>query len=185
MSISAHPARFSGAAILAAGATALFAAVPASAQVDASAAVNVLVECAKIDDPTARLACYDNNITRVGGAVRSTVPGQVRAQGRGAPIETTGPAGFGFESVRTPQRFNPRVGQLEQITSKITAVSSREPGIYLVTLENGAQWVFAEGIDSGARPPQRGDNVEIERGALGSFLMQIDRAQPIPVRRVR
>ena len=185
MSISAHPVRSSGATILAAAAASLFAAVPAAAQVDQTAAVNVLVECAKIDDPTARLACYDNNISRVGGAARATVPGQVRAQGRGAPIETTGPQGFGFEDIRTPQRFEPRAGQLEEISSRITAVSPREPGIYLVTLEDGAQWVFAEGIDSGARPPRRGDTVEIERASLGSFLMQIGQARPIPVRRVR
>ena len=185
MSISAHPAKLTGATILAAGAAVLVSAAPAAAQVDASAAVNVLVECAKIDDPTARLACYDNNISRVGGTARATIPGQVRAQGRGAPIETTGPQGFGFEDIRTPQRFNPRVGQLEEITSRITAVSPREPGIYLVTLENNAQWVFAEGIDSGARPPRRGDSVEIERASLGSFLMRIGEARPIPVRRVR
>src|SRR5688572_19179939 len=61
---------------------------PAMAQGDRTAVLNILVECAKIDDPTARLACYDNNMTRAGATARTTVPGQtVRGvAGGAAPI---------------------------------------------------------------------------------------------------
>ena len=41
-------------------------ATPALAQAERGAVVDILIECAKIDDPTARLACYDNNMSRVG-----------------------------------------------------------------------------------------------------------------------
>jgi len=54
-----------------------------------------------------------------------------------------------------------------------------------VTLEDGAQWVFAEGVTSQFRLPRRGDTVEIERGSLGSFLMRVDGQSPVPVRRLR
>lgn len=175
--------------ILGAGALALgLSAMPASAQADRGAVVDILVECAKIDDPTARLACYDNNMTRVGATPRATVPGQVRGVvGGGAPIETQGPQGFGYEDVRAsdPARFQPRAGQLQEIHPRVRSISPREPGIYLVTLEDGAQWLFAESVSSQFRLPRRGDEIEIERGALGSFLMRVDGQSPVPVRRIR
>jgi len=159
----------------------------AFAQADNSAVLSILVECAKIDDPTARLACYDNNMSRVGATPRATVPGQVRASGGAAPVETQGPQGFGYEDVRAsdPARFQPPAGQVSEIHPRVTAVAPREPGIYLVTLEDGAQWLFAEGVGSQFRLPRRGDTVEIERASLGSFLMRIDKQPPVPVRRVR
>ena len=52
-------------------------------------------ECAKIDDPTARLACYDNNI-RAGGANPRAIPGQMpRPNGGGAVASPNAPSGFG------------------------------------------------------------------------------------------
>jgi hypothetical protein len=164
-------------------------ATPASAQADHTAVLDILVECAKIDDPTARLACYDNNMTRAGAVARTTVPGQtVRGVvGGAAPIETQGPQGFGYEDVRAadPARFQPRPGQLQEIHPRVASVSPREPGIYLVTLDDGAQWLFAEGVSSQFRLPRRGDEIEIERGSLGSFLMRIDGQSPVSVRRIR
>jgi len=159
----------------------------AFAQADNSAVLSILVECAKIDDPTARLACYDNNMSRVGATPRATVPGQARASGGAAPVETQGPQGFGYEDVRAsdPARFQPPAGQVSEIHPRVTAIAPREPGIYLVTLEDGAQWLFAEGVGSQFRLPRRGDTVEIERASLGSFLMRIDKQPPVPVRRVR
>ncbi len=176
------------ATILAAGAaTVALATGPAQAQADRGAVLNILVECAKIDDPTARLACYDNNIKNAGGVVRSTVPGRTVALGGTAPLtDSRGASGFGGETVRTgPDRFRAPAGQLDSIRPKITAVQPREPGIYLVMLEDGAQWQFAEGVSQTFRVPRIGSIVEIERGSLGSFLMRIDGQEPIPVRRLR
>jgi hypothetical protein len=164
-------------------------ATPALAQADRTAVLDILVECAKIDDPTARLACYDNNMTRAGAAARATVPGQTARGivGGAAPIETQGPQGFGYEDVRAqdPARFQVRPGQLQEIHPRVASVTPREPGIYLVTLDDGAQWQFAESVGSQFRTPRRGDTIEIERGSLGSFLMRIDGQPPVPVRRMR
>src|SRR5690554_4011201 len=52
-----------GVAVLGSAAAALASfAASAAAQVSDSAVLNIMRECAKIDDPSARLACYDNNI---------------------------------------------------------------------------------------------------------------------------
>ena len=72
-----------------------------------------------------------------------------------------------------------------QITARVTAAAQREPGIYLVTIDGDAQWLFSESVSRTFRPPVRGSSVEIQRGALGSFLMVIDGQQAVRVRRVR
>jgi hypothetical protein len=180
------------ATILAAGAASLFlAGAPASAQIDQNTAVNILRECARIDDASARLACYDNNIRNVGGTARTTVPGTVQVQGGAAPVTgaaaagANSPRGFGAEDVRQPERFSAPSGTVQEINARITSVRPREPGIYAFTVEDGAEWMFAEGVSPSYRVPRSGSVVEIERGALGSFLMRFDDQPPVPVRRVR
>ena len=161
---------------------------PATAQVDRNIVMNILIECAKIDDPTARLACYDNNMRQVGATPRNTIPGQVRGvQGGGAPVESQGPQGFGSDDLRSVDagRFQPRAGQADEIHPRVATVTEREPGIYLVTLDDGAQWMFAESVSRNYRLPRRGEQVEIERGAMGSYLLRVEQQQGVPVRRVR
>ncbi len=176
-------------AIVAAAISLAAPATHAMAQADRAAVVDILIECAKIDDPTARLACYDNNMQRVGATPRATVPGQtVRGVvGGAAPVESRGSQGFGADDVRadSPERFQRPAGQVQEIHPRVTAVREREPGVYLVTLEDGAQWLFAEGVSSGFRLPKQGDTIEIERGSLGSYLMRIDGQASVPVRRIR
>jgi hypothetical protein len=182
MSIIAQRVTF----LAACGLTAAMAATSAHAQVDRNAVLNVLVECAKIDDPSARLACYDNNIRSAGGVVRQSVPGRDRVQGGGAPIATNeGPSGFGRENIRTNERFSAPAGQLQSIRPKVSAITPREPGKYLVTLEDGAQWVFAQSVNNDYRLPRVGSILEIERGAMGSFLMRFDGQGPVQVIRVK
>ena len=164
-------------------------AAPAAAQDERAAVLYILAACAKIHPPTARQASTANSLTRAGATGRATVPGQtVRGvTGGAAPIETQGPQGFGYEDVRgdSPARFQPRQGQLDEIHPRVASISPREPGIYLVTLDDGARWLFAEGVGPQFRLPSRGDEVEIERAALGSYLMRVDGQDPVPVRRVR
>ena len=173
------------ASILAIGAATLAGtAAPAGAQADRTAVVDILIECAKIDDPTARLACYDNNIRQAGGTPRAAAPaGALR--GGPAPVAPTSSQQFGIEDVRTPQAVQSRPAEVDEIQARVASISPRQPGIYLVTLEDGAQWLFAEGVSQQFRLPRRGDTIEIERGSLGSFLMQIDRQKAVPVRRIR
>jgi len=175
------------ASILAIGAATLaWSAAPASAQADRNAVVDILVECAKIDDPTARLACYDNNMTRVGATARTTVPGQtVRGvAGGAAPLATERPGGFGADDLRTPERFSGN-GQLQEITARVSAVRPREPGFYMITLEDDTQWVFTEGVGQSYRMPRPGSIIEIERGSLGGYLMVYDGQRVVPVTRFR
>jgi hypothetical protein len=127
---------------------------------------------------------------RVGGTIRNTVPGQsVRGiSGGAAPIEgSQGAQGFGAEDVQfaRPGPAPRPAGQIDEIHPKVASISPREPGIYRVGMDDGTMWEFAEGVSSQFRLPGRGDTIEIERGALGSYLMRIDGQSPVPVRRIR
>ena len=120
------------ATILAAGAaTLVLPGIPAMAQVDDGIVVNIMRECAKIDDPTARLACYDNNIRAAGASPRAAVPGRMQApqSSAGAPVASNTPQGFGAESVRAPQRVEApsSSGQVDEISATIASIAQRGP----------------------------------------------------------
>jgi hypothetical protein len=168
---------------------------PVAAQIADDVVLNILRECARIDDPTARLACFDNNI-RNAGAARSTVPGQVRAEGGGGITlnnsgqqlsrGNSGATGFGREDIRTPERFNAApTGEQTEIAATVQTVTPRGPGVYLLTLTDGAQWLFTESVGNTYTVPRRGSRVEIRRGAMDSFLMRFNNQESVRVRRVQ
>jgi len=163
--------------------------VPAVAQVPDAAVLNIMRECAKIEDPTSRLACYDNNV-RAGGSTgqQPMIPGQSgRIQGGGAVINSS-PGGFGGESVRTPDRFlgsEARGQGPEEVRARVLDAREREPGMWLVTIEGDAQWLFTDSVPRSFRTPRKGAIVEIQRASMGSFLMIVDGQAGVRVRRIK
>jgi len=177
--------------VMVTGAALAMSATPGVAQVDSSIVFNIMRECAKIDDPTARLACYDNNI-RAAGANPRSVPGQTaRPSGGGAVVNPNAPGGFGADDLRSqsPERFDRygegKSGGPREISSTVTAARERQPGVYLVTLSSGAQWLFAESVTRSYVPPRKGDTVRIEHGALGSYMMVVGKQQGVKVTRIK
>ena len=188
-----------GAKVLLAGAAAILL-VPHTAQAQASDGIvlNILRECAKISDPASRLACFDNNIRSAGTAPTATASAPAASapaasvaapapQGGSAPVASNTPQGFGADSMRSTRQRESREQRAAEgsLRAQVVSAREREPGIYLLTLDGGAQWLFAEGVSPNYRPPSRGSSVEIERGALGSFLLRFDGQPVIPVRRVQ
>lgn len=162
-------------------------AFPAAAQVNNEIVINIMRECAKVESPTSRLACYDNNIRASGyEGQRPVSPGQAAPIFEGGPpITAESPQGFGSEDVRSPNRFQAPSGSVDEIGARVTSVRQRQPGIYLVTLDGGAQWAFSQGVSRSFRPPRKGSMVEIKRAALGSFLMVIDGQGGVRVNRIK
>lgn len=169
-------------------------AAPLCAQ--AQSASDRLLECAQIDDPAARLACYDSQMrTDDGSAAPSPGPvAQERAPGSAVqtqappppPVQTgpTTPASAASDfGLPEPRERVERKSQ--EITATVAQVRPRQPGIYLVTLEDGAQWLFTESVRRTYRVPRRGDSITIESAALGSFLMRFDKQAAVRVERIR
>jgi hypothetical protein len=172
MSITVRRAMFTaaGAAVLAS------APAPAAAQADPKIVLDLMVECSKIEDVMARIACYDTNIRSAVGTAATAVPGTATAapvpsgnpQPGGAPVPRASAAGVARESARPARRPAAPAVEAARATSTVAAVAERGPGAYLLTLEDGAQWEFAEDVGLSYRAPTRGSTVEIERGSLGS-----------------
>jgi hypothetical protein len=182
--------------VLASSTVIAFLPVPAAAQIADDVVLNILRECARIDDPTSRLACFDNNIRNAGPNSRSTIPGQVRAEGGpGVTLNSNGQSltpggsgatGFGREDVRTPERFNAAPdGEAEAIAATVQSVTQRGYGIYVLTLSDGAQWIFTDAVNNTYTVPRRGSRIEIRRGAIDSFLMRFNNQASVRVRRVQ
>lgn len=154
---------------------ALATAAPAMAQQRDGALRSQLRTCSQIAEVSSRVACYDALAADVGEAPEERV--------------STEPSGLGSEQVRQvqPARAERASEQAEpeSIEATVTAAVQREPGIHLLTLEDGAQWQFAEGVSSSYNPPRRGSTVEIRSAAMGSYLMRFQGQQAVRVRRIR
>jgi len=178
-------------ALLAAAAGCASATMPASAQVADGIVLNTLRECARIEEAGARLSCYDNNIRASAAGERAPEAARgvdVPQAGQAAPRAAAGRgvAGFGGEDVRVPrQSAGAQASAPASQSSRVTRVDPREPGVYLLTLDDGTQWQFAESVDRSYRVPRNGDGITINRGALGGYLMRFNDQMGIRIRRIR
>ena len=167
---------------------------PAQAQEDYRAIVTIMRACSQIADLPARVMCYDNNIrAQPGATVGASVQGPQVAPSVAPPGQTFTPptppqasaaAGFGSEmlpSVREAERAQ----EDEAVNAQVAAIAPLEPGLFLVTLADGAQWRFVDAAPSAWNPPRPGDEVELERGSLGSVFLAYDGQRRLRVRRVR
>ena len=172
----------------------LFAPATATAQdEDYERIVTIMRACSQIDDMVARVTCYDNNVGQSQRVVASSspapapLPSPPPAVRNAVPASSprTQPESFGAEmlpQVRAEQRESR--GD-DEITSTVSAARMVEPGIYLLTLADGAQWRFVDGATMAFVPPRAGDEVRLERGSLGSVFMHFDGQKGLRVRRVR
>lgn len=150
---------------------------PAAAQGNDGILLDILRQCARIDDMATRISCYDRNIGR-DALVAAAAPSAP------APPAASEPTGFGVEALR--DRPQPeKAAKADRTSARVTAVVERGPGIYLITLEDNAVWQFSNSAPSSYDPPRKGSTVEIRRGALGSFLLRHQSQPSVRVQRIR
>jgi len=111
-----------------------------------SVPMSVLKQCAEINEPSKRLACYDQVAERPAAA------------GAALPKES-----FGVYTEEHPA--TPRVESL--ITGKVISIGISSSGRSTVTLEGNQVWE----LDSADPVLANGDVVTIKRGTLGSFIL--------------
>jgi hypothetical protein len=130
-----------------------------------------LRSCVGIERNTERLSCYDRGVAALLGAEGATAP--------------SAESSFGLVA-KTPPRVEATGGNesegVQKVTGKVTAVVTGNDGSAVVTLDNGQVW---RQLSGGQLLLKVGDDVEINRAALGSFQMKVPTGRTGKMKRVR
>jgi hypothetical protein len=128
-----------------------------------------LRSCVGIERNTERLACFDRGVAALMGAAGATAPSAESSFGLVASTPRVQTArGEASEELRT-------------VRGKVTALKNLN-GDEVITLDNGQVW---RQLSGGQLLLKVGDDVEINRAALGSFQMKVPSGRSGKVKRLR
>jgi hypothetical protein len=132
--------------------------------------------CSRIQNNGERLACYDRAVAYLSQSTQqqTAAPSPEGSFGLQASVPQP-PAAAATEESKSDA--------VTSITARVTDVSSDREGKKVVTLDNGQTW--RELTKSSFVSLASGDEVTINRAALGSFMMSIPNGRPLRVRRVK
>jgi hypothetical protein len=164
-------------------------ALPGAQAAPPSVPMSVLKQCAEINEPSKRLACYDQVAERppAAGAVLQKSP-QGAKDSPAAPAPATAAASaatpapppkesFGLYTAEHPAA--PKVEAL--ITAKVISIGISSSGRSTVALEGNQVWE----LDSADPVLKNGDAVTVKRGTLGSFILTTPAGRLHRVHRIR
>lgn len=149
-------------------------------QADTPAVMVKLFDCREIADPQERLACYDQEVSRVfeAQATKELVIAdreQVNETKRGL---------FGFSL--------PKLGifggdddkdEVSSVTLELAGARKMANGRYVLTMRDGAQWMQIDNTPV-LRDPEAGEEVTISRASMGSFMAKVGTRRSFRVKRV-
>lgn len=136
-----------------------------------------VLDCKTQADAAARLACYDRSVEALAAANRNhdlvvADRATVREARRGL---------FGLSLPRIKLFGGDGDDEVTEITGALTGVRSAPDGMPVFVLEDGARWKQTDGRNQFAKP---GDKIRIRRGAMGSFIANLNDAPGVRVVRV-
>ena len=162
-------------------------ALPSAQAAPPSIPMSVLKQCAEINEPSKRLACYDQVAERppTAGAVLpkdsptakiSPAPAAAAAASAATPAPPPKES-FGLYTAEHPAA--PKVETL--ITAKVISIGISSSGRSTVALEGDQVWE----LDSADPVLKNGDAVTVKRGTLGSFILTTPAGRLHRVHRIR
>lgn len=151
----------------------------AGASQPAPKAVQAAIDCRRLTDDKARLACYDSAVDALG---KQLAQGEVVAVDH-AQVQQVRRQAFGF-ALPSLSLFD-RGGKPDEMSEVVLAVESAlrmGDGKWLLRLEGGQVW---RQIDTGdfSRDPKPGAKAVIKKAMLGSYMMMIGGHSPVRVHR--
>ena len=181
MKLSGTGARFAAAGVLivALSASQLIAAPAPAASPDRAKELQQLIDCRKLADNTARLACYDQAAATLDQAeAKGDIVVVNREQARKVRRQAFG---FTMPSITLFERGE-KPEEVAQADDKITSVRKLLSGKWEFHLASGAVWVQ---IDLTELPldPKPGQPVKIHKAAMGSYAMTVGNQRSIKVHR--
>jgi hypothetical protein len=146
----------------------LMAAPPPEPKTDGRAVeLQRLLDCRKLTDNAQRLACFDAAAAAFDQAeAKGDVVVVNREQARKVRRQAFGftlPSMSLFERGEKPEEIN-------TVQAKVAAVRQNGAGKWVIRLEDGATWVQVDTNDI-TPDPKPGEEVEIRRAALGSYML--------------
>ena len=129
---------------------------------------NDVLECRKIADGQARLACFDKSV----GTLATAQQNKDLYVADKAAVQEARKGLFGF-SLPKVKLFgdDDMAAEVKSIETTIKAVSQGQKG-YVFTLEDGARWAQMDGAYMDR--PKAGSKIRIRRAALGSYMGSIE-----------
>jgi hypothetical protein len=154
-------------------------AVAAGAPQATPKAVQTAIDCRKLGDDKARLACYDSAVEALG---KQLAEGEVVAVDH-AQMQQVRRQAFGF-TLPSLSLFD-HAGQPDETSEVVLAVEDARrtgDGKWLLRLEGGQVW---RQIDTGdfSRDPRPGAKSTIKKAMLGSYMMMVGGHSPVRVHR--
>jgi len=158
-------------------------AATASTPSERNAIIRPLLDCRKVADASARLACFDRESATLDAADEKN---EIAVLDKDA-VRKTRRSLFGFSLPRLP--FFDGKGddgkeepELQTIEATIASVRSLGYGKWQLVLDDGARWATTEAVVG--RQPEAGQMIEIKRGAIGSYMGKIDGRRAVRMQRV-
>lgn len=121
--------------------------------------------CASESDDRRRLSCYDREIAQLVGSERAE-------SSRAQDVPTPAADEFGYRGKVAREELDRKAAQEdmnERMDATITEVSSRPRGELVITLDNGQIW--EQKTANSKIKLEAGDEIEIKKGAFGSFML--------------
>lgn len=158
-------------------------AATASTPPERNAVIRPLLDCRKIADAPARLACFDRESASLDAADEKN---EITVLDKDA-VRKTRRSLFGFSLPRLPffdgkDDDGQEEAGLQAIEATIASVRSLGYGKWQLELDDGARWSTTEAIVG--RAPEAGKTIEIKRGAIGSYFGKIEGRRAVRMQRV-
>jgi hypothetical protein len=148
--------------------------------------------CARQQDPTARLACFDQQIAarRTARPASTAVPARAAAPASAAVVVTANPvpataaeSTVGLDAQQLHKLHPESVKAAITVEGKVVSVIARRPLISAFELDNGHVWEQIETVDSLWVKP--GETVSIREGTMGGFLLKTADGHVVRVKRIK
>jgi hypothetical protein len=151
--------------------------------------VQGLLACRGLADPAQRLACLDKGVADLAGAVeRRDVLVADKEDVKKAKRSLFGLTLpnfnlFGQTKDGEGEKSDER-GALTEIQATIKSARPAQSGNWLMVLDDDTRWLQTDGVPL-RFDPKAGMTIRIRRGAIGSFLANIDGQSAVRVKRIQ
>lgn len=147
---------------------------------DVPSVVGRLLDCRKLTDEHGRLACYDSASDAVAASLNH---GDIVAVDRDQIKEVKREA-FGFTLPTLNLFERGEKAAVETLSATVATAHQRGDGAWVLEFENGAVWMQTDSTAL-SRFPKKGSRVEIRRGAIGGFFINLDGQRAIRAKRIQ